>query len=251
MKALIFAAGMGTRLKPFTDSHPKALALVGGVPMLERVILKLKAIGIEEIVINVHHFSKQIIDFVKSNDNFGITIHISDESDLLLDTGGGLLKAKRWLYNDDFIVHNADILTDVDIRDMISCHQRSDVMATLLVSKRETSRYLLLDDEMLMRGWENNKTGEIIIKSKDNSILSAFAFGGIHILRPSVFPLLEKFASKLSSPVFSIIPFYIEACGLTEIKGYLSPTDYVWLDVGKPEALTLAQGIVSTLNDKI
>ncbi len=143
---MIFAAGLGSRLKPLTDTMPKALVPVAGRPMLEHVILKLKASGFTEIVINIHHFGEQIIDFLKANDNFGLTIHISDEREQLLDTGGGVRKACTFFEHSDepFLVHNVDILSDVDLKELYDYHLQNGSVATLLVSRRKTSRYLLL-----------------------------------------------------------------------------------------------------------
>jgi len=163
MKAMIFAAGLGSRLKPLTDTMPKALVPVAGRPMLEHVILKLKAFGFTEIVINIHHFGEQILEFLKVNDNFGLTIHISDERDVLLDTGGGIRKASSFFENSDepFLVHNVDILSNVDLKELYDYHLQTDGLATLLVSQRKTSRYLLLDAEKRLCGWINKDTGQV------------------------------------------------------------------------------------------
>ena len=156
MKALLFAAGLGTRLKPWTDFHPKALAPVGGKPMLGRVIEKLKGYGIREFVVNVHHFADQIADYLRQQDNFGTDIILSDESDMLLDTGGGLLYAGRLLGDSEHVlIHNADILTDFDLGAMQSQACASGAIATLLVKERRTQRYLAFDSAGLMRGWRN------------------------------------------------------------------------------------------------
>jgi len=244
MRALIFAAGLGTRLKPFTFEHPKALVPVGGVPMLERVILKLKNAGIDKMVVNVHHFSDQIIDFLKKNDNFGVDIAISDESDQLLDTGGGILAAGKWLAADGpVLVHNADIITDFDIRHMMRRHSDSGADATLLVAERDTSRYLLMDDASRMRGWTNIKTGEVRMPETESvetvAGLRRLAFGGVHVLSPSIFPALEAYAS--GRRVFPIMPFYISACDELRIEGYEPEGPYRWFDVGKPETLEQAE----------
>ena len=154
MKAMIFAAGLGTRLKPLTDHMPKALVPVAGKPMLEHVIEKLKASGFNEIVINVHHFGNQIIDFLKEKDNFGIQIWISDETEELLDTGGGIKKAAHF-FDEPFLVHNADILSNVNLKDLYEFHQASKNDATLLVSPRKTVRYLLFNEENRLCGWVN------------------------------------------------------------------------------------------------
>ena len=157
---MIFAAGLGTRLKPLTDRIPKALVPVNGIPMLQHVILKLKQAGFTEIVINIHHFGEQIIDFLQAHQNFGITIHISDEREELLDTGGGIKKAIPFFSgNEPFLVHNVDILSDTDLKALYDYHQQSTNDATLLVSQRETSRYLLFDkDNARLCGWINKQT---------------------------------------------------------------------------------------------
>ena len=156
MKAMIFAAGLGTRLRPLTDNMPKALVPVAGKPMLERVILKLKESGFNDITINIHHFGDQIIDFLRVHNNFGAEIHISDERDMLLDTGGGIKKARPFLDgNEPFLVHNADILSEVDLRSFYRHHLESKAKATLLVSERQTSRYLLFDKEHNLHGLTN------------------------------------------------------------------------------------------------
>ena len=157
MKAMIFAAGLGTRLKPLTDHMPKALVPVAGKPMLEHVIEKLKATGFDEIVINVHHFAQQIIDFLKANNNFGIKIWISDETEELLDTGGGIKKTAHF-FDEPFLVHNADILSNVDLKALYDYHLTSGNDATLLVSSRKTVRYLLFDDANRLCGWINKET---------------------------------------------------------------------------------------------
>ncbi|MCF0181564.1 MAG: nucleotidyltransferase family protein [Muribaculaceae bacterium] len=238
MKAMIFAAGLGTRLRPLTNDRPKALVEVGGKPMLEHVINHLAAAGINDITVNVHHFAPKIVDFLESKHNFGLNIQISDESDLLLDTGGGILKARKYLDgNEPFVVHNADILTDLDINAMTAAHNHSNALATVLVKPRVTQRYLVFDDNYKMCGWINKKTGETkpaTLTYKDGE-LKELAFGGVHVISPEIFPLLEKYAA--GNEVFSIVPFYIAECNSHNICGYESPTPYNWLDVGKPETL--------------
>ena len=241
MKAMIFAAGLGTRLKPFTLEHPKALVPVGGIPMLERVIRKLIAVGANDIVVNVHHFSNQIIDFISHGDWGGAKITISDETGLLLDTGGGILNARKWLEDADgsIIVHNADILTDFDLRKMIDCHLEKSPLATLLVKKRETTRYIVFDHDMKMKGWTNISNGERRPADLQYDASDLYAFGGVHLISPSIFPLLEQFAN--GQDVFSIMSFYISACNSHHILGYAPTESYHWYDVGKPSTLALAE----------
>ncbi|MDD7716929.1 MAG: nucleotidyltransferase family protein, partial [Bacteroidales bacterium] len=161
MKAMVFAAGLGTRLRPLTNDRPKALVEVGGKTMLERVITHLADCGVTDITVNIHHFGEKIIEFLEEKKNFGLDIHISDERDLLLDTGGGLMKARKYLDGDEpFIVHNADILTDLDLKAMYDFHVEHDALSTILVKDRQTQRYFLFDHDHRLKGWINKKTGE-------------------------------------------------------------------------------------------
>ena len=240
MKAMIFAAGLGTRLRPLTNDRPKALVEVGGVAMLERVITRLKSHGITEIVINIHHFGEKIIEFIKENNNFGITIHISDERDLLLDTGGGILKAQQWLNgNEPIIIHNADILTDFDLHKMVEQHINSDADATLLVADRKTARYFYIGENNRLNGWTNISTGEV--KPADYIALNTDklrAFGGVHIVSPSIFSELQNYSTE---PKFSITPFYIDRCKDLKIMGYTPNEKYQWHDIGKIESIAIAE----------
>lgn len=236
MKALIFAAGLGTRLRPLTDNLPKALVPVAGTPMLERVILRLKEAGFDDITINIHHLGQQIIDFLEAKKNFGLNIHISDERDLLLDTGGGILKARRWLDGEEpFLVHNADILSDIDLRALYHHHRESGADATLLVSRRQTSRYLLLDDAHRLQGWINLATGETKPESPllQTSRLEKWAFSGIHVLSPTLFRYMEQ---RGWNGKFPVIPFYLSICREARIEGY-PLKGFQWFDIGKPETL--------------
>lgn len=203
---MIFAAGLGTRLRPLTDHTPKALVSVAGKPMLERVILRLKEAGFNDITVNIHHFGEQIIGFLRANNNFGVTIHISDEREMLLDTGGGIKKARPFLDGDEpFLVHNADILSDINLAEFYRHHRESDAEATLLVSRRQTSRYLLLDDANRLHGWINKSTGETKPEgfSFREGRYKEMAFGGIHVISPSLFRYMERGQWKEK---FSIIP---------------------------------------------
>ena len=241
MKAMIFAAGLGTRLRPLTNDRPKALVEVAGVTMLERVIRHVADAGFHDIVINVHHFGEKIIDFLKENRNFGLNIAVSDEREQLLDTGGGILKARRWLDGDEpFLVHNADILTTLDLRAMYDYHVAHNAMATLLVKDRETQRYFVFDRERRLRGWINKATGETRPDSfaYDESAMQCLAFGGVHVISPQIFPHLQRYAAHGAK--FSIAPFYYNECHRLIIKGYVPADDYSWLDVGKPETLATA-----------
>lgn len=244
MKAMIFAAGMGTRLKPLTDHTPKALLPIGGKPMLEHVILKLKAAGFDRIAINIHHYGEQIIDFLSQNNNFGTDIYLSDERDYLLDTGGGIKKASSFLEgNEPFLVHNVDIMSNVDLRKLYEQHCKSDPLSTLLVSKRETSRYLLFNKENRLCGWRNKDTGEIKSYYPDftPAMYTEYAFSGIHVISPKIFGWMEEWTGK-----FPIINFYLSIAGKTDIHAY--PAENLQLiDVGKPETLLTAEELVKEL----
>lgn len=247
MKAMIFAAGLGSRLKPLTDTMPKALVPVAGCPMLEHVILKLKASGFTEIVINIHHFGEQIIDFLKTNNDFGLTIHISDERDRLLDTGGGIRKARLFFENsgEPFLVHNVDILSDMNLKELYDFHMQSGSVATLLASRRTTSRYLLFNTERKLRGWINKDTGQVKPEGfhYEESLYREYAFSGIHVFSPAVFRLMEapRWEGK-----FSIMDFYLATCGQTDYSGYLAEKLEL-IDIGKPETLARAEEFVKKL----
>ena len=247
MKAMIFAAGLGSRLKPLTDTMPKALVPVAGCPMLEHVILKLKASGFTEIVINIHHFGEQIIDFLKTNNDFGLTIHISDERDRLLDTGGGIRKARLFFENsgEPFLVHNVDILSDMNLKELYDFHMQSGSVATLLASRRTPSRYLLFNTERKLRRWINKDTGQVKPEGfhYDESLYREYAFSGIHVFSPAVFRLMEapRWEGK-----FSIMDFYLATCGQTDYSGYLAEKLEL-IDIGKPETLARAEEFVKKL----
>lgn len=233
---MIFAAGMGTRLKPLTDYMPKALVKVGEHPLLESVILRLKDAGVQRIVVNVHHFANQIIDYLEQNNNFGLDIRISDETDALLETGGGIRKAAP-LFNveSSILIHNVDILSNVDLRKFYSFHLDND--ATLLVSSRKTKRYLLFDGDMRLVGWTNIETGEVKSPYKDIDVSKCqmFAFSGIHLFSPRLFPLMNDYPDK-----FGLIDFYLKECAKANIRGYVKP-DLKLMDVGKLDTLNDAE----------
>lgn len=232
MKAIIFAAGLGTRLRPLTDTRPKALIEINGVPLLEIAVRNLIKNGFLEIIINVHHFGEQILDFLKTRDNFGINIAISDERDFLLDTGGGLKKAAWFLRDEPFLAFNSDILTDMDLKAFYEFHNRSNALATLAVRDRESSRYLQFDPENKLCGWKNIKTGEVRT-SRDAGSPRNLAFSGIHVMHPDIFKLMPD------ENRFSIIDVYLEAAKKYDILAYPHDED-LWLDVGKPDALKKA-----------
>lgn len=237
---MILAAGRGTRLQPLTHSTPKALVHAGGMSLLERLIRKLKTQGFDHIVINVHHLSSQIRDFLTEKENFGMHINISDEDDALLETGGGILHAAGFLKGKDpFLVHNVDILSDLDLARLWQSHARSGALATLAVKKRNTSRYLLFDTQLRLKGWENRKSGEEIIPVVDGTKheLTPLAFSGIHVISPEIFDLFEE------QGAFSIIKAYLRLCPNHSINAYRHD-DGLWIDAGKPEGLQLANSLL-------
>lgn len=245
MKAMIFAAGLGTRLRPLTDHTPKALITVAGKPMLEHVILRLKAAGFNELVINIHHLGEQIISFLRANQDFGLTIRISDERDLLLDTGGGIRKAAPLLNgNEPFLVHNVDILSNTDLAALYRQHTQSGHDATLLVSARQTSRYLLFNDENRLEGWINKSTGQTKPEGfcYDPLLHHEYAFSGIHVISPS---LLSYMTGERWNGKFSIMDFYLQTCHQARIYG--QPDERLQLiDIGKPETLPHAEEFLRT-----
>lgn len=238
MKAFILAAGLGTRLKPWTLSHPKALVPVGDVPMLGRVIENLNRQGIDDITLNIHHFGDQILDFLKEN-NLS-TVKVSDERNELLDTGGALLHASPYLCADSrpILVHNVDIISNADFRQLLKAHVERESDITLLVSDRESSRKLIFDSDLNLRGWHYLSTGEM--KPTGMSLepgFKEFAFSGIYIVSPSV---VLRMGEDGFSGKFSIIDYFIAQCGNKKIKGYLEP-NLKLIDIGKPETLARAQ----------
>ena len=235
MKAMLFAAGLGTRLKPFTENHPKALAPVNGKPLLQRNIEYLKSFGVTEIVINVYHFADQIIDFLNENDHFGITIHISDERPEVLETGGGLVNAKRF-FTEDFLVMNVDILTDLNITAFIEAHQKNEALVTLAVSDRNSSRKLLFTEDMNLKGWRNLNTNEEILANESLIDLNEYAFSGIHIINPKLFDFIQEKGK------FSIMKIYMELMKSETIIGF-DHTGGILIDVGRPSSVLEAEEI--------
>ncbi len=233
MKAMIFAAGFGTRLKPFTDKHPKALFKVNGIALLERNIKYLKSFGIRSFVINIHYLGEQIIDFLEANNNFDCEIIVSDERDKILETGGGMLKAKNLLKDDDFLMMNADILTDLKINQLIEAHKNTKALATLAVMDRESSRKLRFDNINLLCGWENVKTKEVKIAREVNEF-TLLAFSGIQVLSPTIFKKIQQ------TNVFSIIETYLELAREEAILGF-NHQGSKFIDVGKIESVKKAE----------
>ena len=237
MKAMILAAGLGTRLKPFTDNHPKALAIVNGKTILQRNIEYLASFGIKEVIINVHHFADQIIDLVKKNKGFGSDISFSDETSEVLETGGGIKKAEWFLKEDKelFVVINVDILTDMNLKEMIQQHKKNNPLATLAVTTRHTSRYFLFDELDHLCGWKNEKTGERRISREAGKYIQK-AFSGIHIISPKIFPLIKRKGK------FSMVDVYLELSETNKIE-FFDHSNSRFIDVGKPESILKAEKI--------
>lgn len=238
MKALIFAAGLGTRLRPLTDNMPKALVPVGGVPMLERVICKLRDSGIDGFVVNIHHFADQIRNFLAEKNNFGTSLSISQEPDGPLETGGGIKRASPLLGNGRFLVHNVDILSNLDI-DWLVRNDRMDSLATLVLTETDTDRYLLFDNDMRLVGWTNVRTGEVKspYRDFDPGKYKRYSFCGIHIISDEIFQMMKEWPDK-----FSIIDFYLKAAATKPIYGIVA-TDLTVIDIGSPEKLTEANAL--------
>lgn len=256
-KGMIFAAGLGTRLRPFTLEHPKALVDVCGRPALARVIDRFVAIGINDITINVHHFASQVEEYLHAHTPEGVTIHISDESDRLLDTGGGLVHAMRYLDgNMPILVHNADIISDIDLQDVLECHCRTGASITMAVQSRISARHLLFERSTLrLRGWTHTDENGHIIESRPQGYVPSpddmpMSFEGIHVIQPHVLDDLVEYGRQMSDDgVFSITPAYVSICRRRDIRGYVVPTASHWYDVGRPETLRAARDYIAALNE--
>lgn len=236
---MILAAGLGTRLKPFTDNHPKALAEINGKSLLQRNVEYLKSFGVTEIIVNVHHFASQILESIKKNNGWGTKITISDETDEVLETGGGLKKAAWFFQNSDepFVLLNVDILTDLDLGKMLANHKSTKALATLAVGDRETSRYFLFDTNDILSGWENIKTNQKIITRTELN-LTRKAFSGLHIISREIFKYITQKGK------FSMVDVYLELSKTHSIKGF-DQGDCKFIDVGKPESIAEAEKLFS------
>ena len=242
MKALIFAAGLGTRLRPLTDTMPKALVPVAGVPMLARVLCKLRDAGLDSFVVNVHHFAEQIERFLAENDNFGVPGAISRDEREPLETGGGIRHAAPLLASPAgrFLVHNVDILSDLDVRWFLA-QDDPESLATLLLTDAPADRYLLFDEEMRLAGWTNVRTGEVkspYLPDFDPSKYRRYSFCGIHIVSEAVFDRMASWPEK-----FSIIDFYLQQAAEKKIRGVLAP-DLHLIDIGSPAKLAEANALL-------
>ena len=257
MKAMIFAAGLGTRLKPLTDTLPKALVPLAGKTLLQWQIEKLKTAGITDIVINVHHFSDMIINYLHDNDNFGCRIAVSDERDMLLETGGGLRKAEALLRSgvqefrssgEGILVCNVDILSNIDIPTLLNAYN-PDEMGVVVVSERDTQRYLLFDDNNCLCGWTNIATGEVRGPISNNQYPIAnprsLAFSGMQVLNPRIFEAMDKVVAEKGEK-FSLIDLYLSIAEKEILKAFI-PENYRMMDVGKINQLSEAEAFAQAL----
>ena len=237
MKAMIFAAGLGTRLYPLTLNKPKALVEIAGKTLLQMAIEKVSQAGYHDLVINIHHFGDQIIGYLEKNNNFGLNIIISDERDQLLDTGGGILKAAPWLDGDEaFLVYNVDVLSNIDLQLFRKYHLEQGGLVTLAVRDRSTARYLAFDETMQLSGWRNIKTNDVIAsRNMQNSCL--LAFSGIQLIEPAIFKLITETGS------FPLIPLYLRLAEEHRIMGYHDQSS-LWMDLGKPDQIIEAEKFI-------
>jgi len=238
LNAMIFAAGLGTRLRPLTDHKPKALVELAGKTLLERAILKLIDLEVDRIVINVHHHANLIEEFLRQNNNFGTDIRISDERDCLLDTGGGLKEAANlFIPNAPILIYNVDILTSLDLKALITDHQKTGALVSMVMRLRKSSRYLYFNQEHQLTGWKNCNTGEIKQARADMEKSTPLAFSGIHLIRPELLPLIQEKGK------FSIIDLYLRLAAKEKILSFIDESE-IWMDLGKPEQLAEAEKFI-------
>jgi NDP-sugar pyrophosphorylase family protein len=230
MKAMILAAGLGTRLRPLTDHRPKALVEIAGRTLLEITLARLRACGIGEVIINVHHFADMVVDYLKTNHNFGMHVEISRE-EILLDTGGGLKQAAHFFATEEpFVLHNVDVISTIDLQRMVEVHSEQQALVTLAVQDRTTSRYLLFDEKLQLCGRRAGHD-ELV---RPVASLQALAFSGIHVISPRIFPLMSE------QGVFSIITSYLRLAGQGEKIVGVRADEYYWRDLGRPENVSQA-----------
>lgn len=259
MKAMILAAGLGTRLRPLTDNRPKALVEVGGRTLLEITLARLRAFGVREVIINVHHFGDMVVDYLKKNRDFGMRVEISRE-EVLLDTGGGLKKAGFFFLDglgEPFILHNVDVISTINLEKMVQFHRERKALATLAVQERETSRYLLFDQsgrlcgrragcepvpDLPLRGgtlrFSSGQAGESFVSTRagvSTQAAQALAFSGIHVISPRMLSMMTE------EGAFSIIPFYLRLAAQGENVLAFRADEYYWRDLGRPEHVTQAE----------
>ena len=235
MKAFILAAGLGTRLGDLTKDRPKALVKINGEELLALTIRRLKEQGFTEIVVNIHHHGEMVMDFLKKHDDFGVPIHISDERDQLLDTGGALVKAAKYLDGDEpVLVHNVDIISEVNFSKLLAFHAERQALSTLCVRERASDRALIFDHQWQLKGWSNNKTGEFKWSTSPVTGYQTYAFSGIYVISP-------EFIRKINQKgKFSIIDTWLDLAGKNKIAGYLDKSEY-WFDLGTSEKIKNAE----------
>ncbi len=245
INAMIFAAGQGSRLKPLTSYCPKALVRVAGKPLLEMALRKMEGLGVQKTVVNVHHHSSQIFDFLKTFHSPKMEVLISDEPEELLDTGGGLLKA-RGLFDPQtpILIFNVDIITNADLKAFIDAHLQGESLASLMVKSRKASRYLLFDEDMQLAGWRRAGGDEEILIHPEQT-LKPFGFQGIHIVNPAIFELMDEQAQLK----FPIVPFYLKLARNYPVMGRESP-DATWFDIGTPQKLARAEAFLNACSEK-
>jgi NDP-sugar pyrophosphorylase family protein len=243
MRAMILAAGLGTRLRPITNSIPKALIKIKKHTLLELQIRKLKDAGFKQIIINIHHHAKMIEDYLKQNSNFNCEIELSDESDKLLDTGGGLKKAS-WFFKDSlpFLVQNVDIVTTLNLNRLLEHHKKSNALATLALMERNSSRYFVFDEENFLVGWKNEKTEESKVIRKPIGKIKLLAFSGIQVINPKLFKYFPK------NDVFSLVDLYLAAASEKRVAAFIHSDD-MWLDSGKKENLVEAENLFEKIRN--
>jgi NDP-sugar pyrophosphorylase family protein len=236
MRAMVLAAGLGTRLRPLTNDRPKALVEIGGRTLLEITLARLRECGVREVMVNVHHFADKVVDYLKAHDNFGMRIEISREDDKLLDTGGGLKKA-AWFFlerpDELFILHNVDVISTIDLARVMKCHREQHALATLAVQERKTSRYLLFDEQGLLCGRRAGTEGKEELVRPASQVW-ALAFNGIHVISPRLLTMVTE------SGAFSIIDSYLRLARAGEKIVAFRADEYSWRDVGRVEDLRRA-----------
>jgi mannose-1-phosphate guanylyltransferase len=249
MRAMVLAAGLGTRLRPLTDHRPKALVEVGGRTLLEIALARLASFGIREVIVNVHHFADMIVDYLKANKNFGMRIDVSREDDVLLDTGGGLKKAAYFFLQNSqspeepFILHNVDVISTIDLLRMAQFHSENRALATLAVQERPTSRYLLFDEQLLLCGRKSGRDGQAeLVRSSSHP--KALAFSGIHVISPRLFSLMTE------EGVFSIIAPYLRLAAQGEKIIAFRSDEYQWRDLGRLDDVTKADQEANQLSGR-
>jgi NDP-sugar pyrophosphorylase family protein len=233
MKAMILAAGKGTRLGSVTERIPKALVDIKGKSVLQLAVEKCSEAGFEEIIVNVHHYADQVIKEIARLNSLGYRLTVSDETEMLLETGGGLYKARNFFGNDPFLLYNADIISDIDLGELLNKHKAERVLATLAVRQRKGSRFFLIDEKDVVRGWINKSTGEKIITCEEDTVLSETAFSGIHIIQPEIFNFMTE-------GVYTMTAMYLSLAASHVIKAYHHDDDF-WVDIGTPENLDYAR----------